>query len=188
MLDGGVPFEAETDAEFGVRPGQPYFRLRLTTWVQGSLNDSGYAHPFLTPLAKKWAALADASPEYADVLTSFRWLGSGVWDTCWRQFQPPLTVARFDLEDGSSRVLTIDAQNGGQDLRGFEVADVLTIFSLVKSATGAFMSEGQRLCTLAGCPHFAANGCNSYPGVPREYTRCAFPRRADDLVNLIGDL
>lgn len=187
-LDTAIDFEADADAEFGVRADQPYFRLTLANWVGASFNDSGYGHPFLSPLAKKWADLAAREPVYDEVLTSFRWVNEEVWETCWGQFQPPLTVARFDLPDGSSRVLTIDAQNDGMDLRGLEVADILTMFSMVKAATGAFMSEGQRLCVHDQCPHFAANRCNSYPGIPIDFTRCAFPQRAKALVEMIGGL
>lgn len=185
-LDTAIEFEADADAEFGIRAGQPYFRLTLANWVQGSFNDSGYGHPFLSLLARKWADLAAREPVYHEVITSFRWMDKEVWETCWAQFQPPLTIARFDLADGSSRVLAIDAQNGGMDLRGLEVADILTMFSIVKAATGAFMSEGQRLCAHDKCPHFATNQCNSYPGIPMDFTHCAFPQRAKALVEMIG--
>jgi hypothetical protein len=185
FLDELIEFEAQPNAEFGVRPDQPYFRLTLDSWVQGSFNESGYGHPFLSPLARKWADLAAHEPIFQEVLTSFRWLGEEVWNVCMQQFEPPLTVVRFDLEDGSSRVLTIDAQNGGIDTQGLHVADIFTMYSTIKAATGAFFSEGQRLCTHRQCSHFQANRCNSYPFIPIEFSQCVYPHRAKQLIGIL---
>jgi hypothetical protein len=180
-----LPFEAEKDAEFGPRPDQPFFRLSLD-WVEGSFSGSGFGHPFLSPLARKWKQKAKDDPRYGQVLTLFRWVSGDVFQDCWQTFQPPITLARFDTPGGASRVITIDAFNDGYDLQGLELADILALFSIFKKTTGAFIVDGQRLCYHSPCPHFERNFCNSYPAIPIEFSKCGFPTRADTLIEIMS--
>ncbi len=185
FLNDHIPFEAEVDARFPFSPGDPFFRLSQD-WFHGTLAPSGYAHFMLTPAARKWANKAQADDRFDDAFSGFRFASQEVWAELTNSFQPSLTLARFDFADGTSRLLAIHGGLENMDLQGLELPDLLTMFSICKATTGAFMHPDQRLCWHSQCPHYRRNRCNTFPAIPADHVNCTFPHRADELIKIIG--
>jgi hypothetical protein len=109
------------------------------------------------------------------------------------KFTPPLTVVTIHASD---RARTILASNRGfrdvetpsgappASFKGM-AADVLTMYSAVRRASGAHFNPDQRTCRHQGCPLFELNYCNSYPIIPTKFEDCGFAARMDRLVKTL---
>jgi hypothetical protein len=186
MLLETMEFEAMPDSEFGWAPNQPFFRLTLAQWVNASWSGSdGFGHPFLTLRAREWLKREADNPGYSRVVPQLGWADLEASTKCWEDFQPPVTVARFDLGEGRNRVLIIGRLTDGMDLQGIPLADYMALHSVVRRATGINFDPDHRLCHHKNCPEFGPNYCNSYPNIPKNYQDCGFPPRVANLRKLM---
>ena len=188
-----LDYEAAPDSDARIL-GSPYQRLTLAQWVGGHLGSEktgSLIHPFLGPLARRWIALEAERPEHHLIFDQPGWVWPHDFDRWLEDFTPPFSVYRFHLGAGGDRVVFV----GRADVREFTsppmvsgaawrdfLADTLTIYGAVRRASGAHFDEEQRTCHHRGCPHYAANLCNTYPVIPKEFADCGFPVRLDRLV------
>jgi len=175
-----LPFDDETEVQHRTIQ-QEYFRLDLHDWVFSTA-----VHPTLTAIAQKWEALAASEDGLKWVLDLTGYVAPEYFGTCWQSFRPPATVYRFRFADGDNRVLFIRGgekvlEVGGYDGGPGAIADLLTMWSTVRRATGAHYDVNERLCHHAKCPEFASNYCSLYPIVPDEFAKCGFRERVGDL-------
>ncbi|HEX8246040.1 MAG TPA: hypothetical protein VF541_21170, partial [Longimicrobium sp.] len=186
LLLSETDFESEPDSEFGWSPDQPFFRLTLSEWVNSSWSGSGgFAHPFLTQRARDWLKREAEDPGYSRVVPQLGWADREAAGKCWEDFQPPVTVARFDLGEERNHVMVIGKLEDGMDLRNIPLADYLALHSVVRRATGINFDPDHRLCHHSDCPEFQHNYCNSYPNIPVKFQNCGFPARVANLRDVL---
>ena len=188
-----LEYEAAPDSDGDIL-ASPYQRLTLAKWVGGSLvsaKTGSLIHPFLGPLARRWIALEAERPEHHMVFDQPGWIWPDDFDRWLDDFTPPFSVYRFHVPAGRDRVLffgradvqefTSPPMASASEWRAF-LADTLTIYGAVRRASGAHFDTEQRTCHHVGCPHYAANLCNTYPVIPENFADCGFPARLDRLV------
>lgn len=160
-----------------------YSRIDLHDWVF-----SDAPHPTLTAIARRWHDAAERDTGYKWVLDLAAYARPEVFRDCLRSFRPPVLIMRFSLSDGSSRVFFVPGSEKVMEIAGIDggpgaIADIYTMWSIVRRASGAHFDEDARLCHHSDCPEFKYNYCNLYPIVPENFESCGFLRRFDDLRN-----
>jgi hypothetical protein len=170
-----VEFEALGDSTANL-DAPPFCRLTLDAWMGAGFGNSKMGHPVIAAPAKEWSRRAEEDPGYRNVLTLPAWIPAHVARECGSDFAPPVTVVRIRISDNDNHVFLV-----GDASRSDEFRDLLTFYSVVRRATGAYFDPDHRLCHHAKCPEFAYNYCNSYPRVPERYQDCGFPRRVSIL-------
>lgn len=179
LLDA-LDYEAEPDASIDLLDHR-FFRLNLTTWVNGGFQAGGetMGHPLLSIIARAWLAEAEKDPDLARMLTFPAYVNQKTRAHVIRDFDPPITVTRFH---GRPERIMIYGDPKSVALPREAVLDFITMYSVVRRATNAFNDPAHRTCWHNDCPHFANNYCNSYLVIPDHYSSCGFPKRVARLV------
>lgn len=190
-----LDFEAPPDSCTKIL-GTVYYHLTLDAWVMGGLRYDNHVatHPFLGPAARRWHSREYDQPEYGWVLDYPGWMSPETFRTCRTEFSPPVTVFRFHMPDGADRTFlwgtgdisgftSFPSEEEDPGHRGF-ITDFMTMYGVVRRASGAHFDGYQRTCHHRECPHFESNFCNAYPIVPEQFEECGFPARIDRLVQL----
>jgi hypothetical protein len=180
-------YDAEPDAypdfEEGLR-SRRFFRLNLSAYVDSECYFSSRPHPFLSKATHRWDEFEKSNPEFSWMLSQMAWIG---WQTrldSFDNFQPPLTIWRVDLKGQGYRLLHVPDFNGTLELGQPELVALLTIYSVVRRASGAHFDSDHRLCYHEGCPEYGPNYCNTYPIIPDRFEECGFPARVAQLRGL----
>lgn len=167
-------FEGKRDATTKLLD-PPFCELTLDNWLGATFtNGDPVQHPMLTALTREWRDREAHDPAYAWLLGQPAWAGEDRLRTAIHDFQP-VTLVRFHLPGGGSRVIGLAAGLAGVDNR--DVRDFLTVWSVVRRAAGVHFDPDNRLCHHTACPHYGANYCNTYPVVPERFEDCGFPAR-----------
>lgn len=188
MFLDSIPFEGKPDSMTDIAPDQRYCRVQLDTWVNGSWSDGSPLHPFLSANAQEWFKYEQQDKEFSLVLSQLPWARRLAQACMEKTFYPPLTIMRFQINDRENRVIHIGyADKESRVSRRAEAGliDLLTMFSLVRRASGAHFDTDLRLCHHAPCPHYKANYCNLYPVIPKSWQQCKFPSLAASLSEII---
>lgn len=196
MLLDDIRFDVPADTG-GEILDAPYMRLTLANWTDarfgGSSQGTGVGHLILSAPAKAWNAAENSYPLLRTVMSQPRVVGAEILNGLQDKFTPPLTVVTIHAGDRPRTVLAsnrsfrnVETPSGmpAQSFKGM-VADVLTMYSAVRRATGAHFSADQRTCGHHSCPLFELNYCNSYPIVPTNFEDCGFAVRMDRLVKTL---
>lgn len=167
----------ESSDEEGLIINDPFRRLRLDDWIGTSYGAAHNTHPFLNEPAKAWAQRVEIDPDgpFSWVLDQPGWLDSSQIREVINTFRP-LTLARFHLPDGDGALVTT-----GDDVDMEVARAVLTIYSVIRRASGAHFDPDNRTCHHVSCPEYGENYCNSYPAIPVNFEQCGFRRRAEAL-------
>jgi hypothetical protein len=181
-----APFEAEPDADADLMGGA-YCRLTLQAWAFATRTTDGGRfpmHPFLSAMAQSWMEQEASMPQMGWLMALPAWVDGKASEAA-AAIEPPLSIARIALPSGRIRVVAFREGIGRNQLHAFgvkdfgdnQIADLLTVASIVKRATGAHFHPKLQLCGHTQCAYHAGNYCNSYPAVPADHRTCTFPDR-----------
>lgn len=178
-----IPFESNPDSMTDIAADQPYCRVILSTWANATWPDQSPLHPFLSTNAQEWLKNEEQHNEYSLLLSQLPWAKKLALSCLEDEFYPPLTILRFQLHEKENRVIHVGYADKYPRLPGGRIAliDLLTIFSIVRRASGAHFDTDLRLCHHVACPHYNANYCNLYPVIPKTWEQCKFPKLAESL-------
>jgi hypothetical protein len=165
-----VKFAAPADSD-GKILGSPFHRLNLHQWV---FNRS-FEHPFLTAPAQKWFKAAENEGVYRWLLSQPGWAGEKVLNAI-VDLAPTLSFVRFHVDGQHDRVIAT-----GEPSKAVPVPDLMTLYSVVRRASGSHYDPESRLCYHTNCPDYGPNFCNCFPLIPTVYQNCQFRRRVEAL-------
>lgn len=181
-----IDFEGKEDSSGDILE-KSFLRLTLDQWI-GATFSGGIGHLFLSAPAKAWAHAEKKNPQLANIMSQPRAAGNALLNQHQENFSPPVTVVTVHARDGQRTILSgnRDFQSVPNNLPATSfkgmAADVFTMYSAIRKATGAHYSEHQRTCGHDGCPLFRINYCSSYPIIPKQFEDCGFAKRMDRLV------
>jgi len=172
-----IAFEAKPDSTTQLL-GSPYCRLNLSNWTNVTQNGNEVVHPFLTKLARQWLAKEVDNPAFSWLVPQPRWIDENAFWEAMNVFEPAYTFVIFHLDDEKTRGFSFGNEI---DKLGYEVQDLMTMYSVMRRASGAFYERESRFCHHKDCPEYHPNYCNFYPHVPDVFTNCVFPKRVQRL-------
>jgi hypothetical protein len=131
-----------------------------------------------------------ADPAFSLVLSQLFWADKTTFKYCVANFYPPLTILHVSSNDGKNRVIISGADRNKDATIDFmasgNLLSLLTAFSVVRRATGAYFDQEMRLCHHRDCPQFKANYCNLYPVIPARWQDCGFTDRVHEVIQIAG--
>jgi hypothetical protein len=192
MLLDDIQFEAPPDTG-GEILNASYSRLTIENWIFASYGGSdqgeGVGHLFLSAAAKEWNKQEKSSASLGTVMSQPRVAGAKMLDGLQDKFTPPLSLVTIHALDRRRTVTisnrafrTVEVPAGMAACFKGMAADVLTMYSAVRRASGAHFNADQRTCGHKSCSLFELNYCNSYPIIPTRFEDCGFAARMDRLV------
>ncbi len=166
-LEKHAGLEAEPDSTTDLL-NPPFCRLTLEKWV-----NADFEHPVLTNVARAWADAGSDDRTLGWMLDQPAWVSNETFHRAQDEFDPPVTVVRFDVPHERNRVFAMQRP----DRIGIDIRDLLTIWSVMRRAARVHFDPDHRLCHHVACPEYGPNFCNSYPIIPERFESCGFPDR-----------
>lgn len=184
-----IPFEKGPDSMRDIAADQAYCRVTLSNWVNATWPDHSPLHPFLSTNAQEWLKNEERHPEYGLLLSQLPWAKKLALSSMEGEFYPPLTILRFQVNEKENRVIHVGYVEKFVLVPGGRapLIDLLTMFSIVRRATGSHFDTDLRLCHHVACPHYNANYCNLYPVIPKTWEQCKFPQLAESLTQVAAN-
>jgi hypothetical protein len=168
-----IKFDAAPDSD-GRLLGSPFHRLTLNNWVFNRTID----HPFLTAPARKWCHVQKDDPVHGWLLSQPGWATDKVLNAI-VHFAPTVSFVRFHVDGQNDRIIVT-----GEPPTHVPLVDLMTLYSVVRRASGSHYDPESRLCHHKSCPDYGPNFCNCFPKVPTAYENCEFRQRVEALRQL----
>lgn len=140
-------------------------------------------HPISGADVERWAKRVESEASFRLVM-GYPDIARSATMECIKDFQPPLTLYRYDLGNRTLVIPSGDVARLG--LYGFAAAstmgllnDFMTMYSVGRRLSGAHFDKDFRLCGHNNCPMFEQNLCNTWMYVPEHYVDCTFLDRLE---------
>jgi hypothetical protein len=170
-----ISFESnEQDAKL---LGSPFHRISLDNWLYAKQDGVQVKHPYLSRNATIWESWHREDPTIDLLLDAPGYAGSDAMNAALMSVAPQLTLTRFHKgrdQVTEDRVVIAGEPNIPHTLW-------LTMYSVVRRASGSHFDADHRLCAHRSCPEWEPNFCNSYPAVPPDWRACNFLRRVSEI-------
>lgn len=171
-----IPFKGRPDNDAMIL-GSPYHYI-TDNWL-----GTDPPHPMLTKMSRHLRELEETDERYTLLLDQPGYLEGDFVAEAMRDFAPTTIMSLRRADDEGQVIMTGASDVGEADVtsHGYVWLQTLTIYSVIRRASGAQFEPDLRLCHHRNCPEYNANYCNSFPRIPVKFGDCRFRTTVEEL-------